>query len=60
MKKAIKRFGNETFSFKTISKKGVLDLIKEIPENKGTVSNDIPVSVLKGSVSAYYEKLTDI
>ena len=60
MKKAIKRFGNETFSFKTISKKDVLDLIKEISENKGTVSNDIPVSVLKESVSAYYEKLTDI
>ena len=28
--------------------------------NKATVSNDIPVSVLKESVSAYYEKLTDI
>ena len=35
-------------------------MIKELPGNKATVSNDIPVSVLKESVSAYYEKLTDI
>ena len=37
-----------------------LDFIKELPGNKTTVSNDIPVSVLKESISAYYEKLTDI
>ena len=53
-------FGNETFSFETISKKDLLDLIKQLPGNKATVSNDISVSVLKESVSAYYEKLTDI
>ena len=53
-------FGNKTFSFETIYKKDVLDLIKQLPGNKATVSNDIPVSVLKESVSAYYEKLTDI
>ena len=35
-------------------------MIKALPGNKATVSNDIPVSVLKESVSAYYEKLTDI
>ena len=35
-------------------------MIKEPPGNKATVSNDIPVSVLKEFVSAYYEKLTDI
>ena len=34
--------------------------MKELPGNKATVSNDIPVSVLKESISAYYEKLTDI
>ena len=32
----------------------------KLPGNKAIVSNDIPVSVLKESVSAYYEKLTDI
>ena len=35
-------------------------MIKELPGNKATVSNDIPVSVLNESISAYYEKLTDI
>ena len=34
-------------------------MIKELPGNKATVSNDIPISVVKKSVSAYYEKLTD-
>ena len=37
-----------------------MNWIKELPGNNATVSNDIPVSVLKESVSAYYEKLTDI
>ena len=59
-KKIKENFGNETFSFETISKKDVLDWIKQLPGNKATVSNDIPVSALKKSVSAYYEKLTDI
>ena len=53
-------FGNETFSFETISREDFLDLIKQLPGNKATVSNDIPVSLLKKSVSAYYEKLTGI
>ena len=35
-------------------------MTKQLPGNKATVSNNIPVSVLKESVSAYYEKLTDI
>ena len=34
--------------------------MKELPGNKATVSNDMPVSVLKESIFAYYEKLTDI
>ena len=34
-------------------------MIKELPGNKSTVSNDIPVWVLKEFVSACYEKLTD-
>ena len=59
-KKIKENFGNETFSFETISKKDALDLFKELPGNKATISNDILVSVLKESVSAYYEKLTEI
>ena len=57
-KKIKENFGNETFSFQTISKKDVLDLIKQLLGNKAIVSNDIPVSVIKESVSSYYEKLT--
>ena len=59
-KKIKEKFGNENFSFETFSKKYVLNLIKQLPENKATVSNDVPVSVLKESVFPYYEKLTDI
>ena len=59
-KKITENFGDENFSFETIFKKDVLKLIEQIPGNKATVPNDIPVSVLKESVSAYYEKLTDI
>ena len=59
-KKRKENFGKENFSFETVSKKDVLDLIKKLPGNKATVSNDIAVSVLKESVSACYEKLTNI
>ena len=59
-KKIKENFGNENCSFETICKKDVLDLIKQLPRNKATVSTDIPVSALKKSVSAYYEKLIEI
>ena len=45
-KKVKGNFVNENFSFETVSKKDVLDLIKELPKNKATVSNDITVSVV--------------
>ena len=35
-------------------------MIKQLPGNKVAVSNEIPVLVRTESVSAYYEKLTDI
>ena len=59
-KKINENFGNQNFSFETISKKDVLNLIKELPGNKATVSNDIPVSLLKESISTHYGKLTDV
>ena len=58
-KKIKENFGNQNLSFEFIPKKDVLNLIKQLPENKATVSNDIPVSVLKESASAYFEKLID-
>ena len=38
-KKIKENFGNETFSFETISKKDVLNLIKQLPGNEATVSS---------------------
>ena len=42
-KKIKENFVNKTFSFETFFKKDVLDLIKQLPGNTATVSNDIPV-----------------
>ena len=58
--KGLTEKNEKNFSFETVFKKDVLDLIWEVPGNKATVSYDILVSVLKESVSAYYEKLPDI
>ena len=35
-------------------------MTKELPGNKANVSNDIPVSLLKKSISTFYEKITDL
>ena len=55
-KKIKENIGNENFSFEIVSKKDVLNLIKELFGNKATVSNEIPVLVLKEFVSVNYEK----
>ena len=56
MKKTVKeKFGKNIFSFEPVSKKDVLNLIEKLPGNKATCSNDIPVSVLKESISLYFE-----
>ena len=57
--KTIKSLANDNFSFETVSKRDVLDLIKKLFGNTATVSNDILVSVLKEYVPTYYKKLTD-
>ena len=49
-KKIRENFGNKNFSFGTVSKKDVSNLIKELPGIKATVSSDIPVTGLKESV----------
>ena len=49
-------FGSEHFSLENFSQKNVLNLSKELSGNKATVSIDFPVSLLKKSISAYYEK----
>ena len=47
------------FMLKTFPWKTFLKLIKELSRNNAAASIDNPVSVLKESVSGYYEKLTD-
>ena len=46
-KKLKENIGNENFYFEIVSEKDVLNLIKQLPENKATVLTEIPVSLLK-------------
>ena len=50
----------ETGVFKPVSKKHVIDAIKKLPSNKASVSNDIPISLMKQFANCYCEKLTNI
>ena len=50
----------ETGVFKPVSKKDIIDAIKKLPSNKASISNDIPVSVMKQFENCYCEKLTNI
>ena len=50
----------ETGVFKPVSKNDIIDAIKKLPSNKASISNDIPVSVMKQFVNCYCEKLTNI
>ena len=40
-------FRNGSFSFKPVSKNNIISAIKKLPPNKASISNDIPVSVMK-------------
>ena len=50
----------ETGVFKPVSKKDIIDAIKKLPSNKASISNYIPVSVMKQFVNCYCEKLKNI
>ena len=50
----------ETGVFKPVSKKDIIDAIKKLPSNKASISNDIPVSVMKRFAKCYCEKRTNI
>ena len=47
----------ETGVFKPVSKKDIIDAIKKLPSNKASISNDIPVSVIKQFANCYCENL---
>ena len=46
--------------FKPVPKKDITHKIKKLPSNKASISNDIPVSVMKQFANCYCEKLTNI
>ena len=48
------------FSFSNFTEEEVVNIINNLPNNKATVSNDIPVKILKGSVQKYATKLTKV
>ena len=59
MKKKAK-FGKEKFSFEVFSEDAVANSVKNLCTSKPSVSNDIPFSVMKETVDAYWAKLTQI
>ena len=50
----------KTGVFNPVSKKDIIDAIKILPANKASISNHIPVSVMKQFAKCYCEKLTNI
>ena len=39
-------YGGEIFSFKPISKDDIIEAVKKLPSNKGSISNDIQSSII--------------
>ena len=52
------KFENENFFFEAFTEDTVANPIKNLPTGKASVSNDIPVSIMKKTTDAYYLKLT--
>ena len=53
-------YGGEKFSFKSISKDNIIEAVKKLLLNKASISNDVPVSIIKNFATCYCEKLTSI
>ena len=53
-------YGGESFSFKSISKDDIIEAVKKLPSNKASISNDIPISIIKNFATCYCEKLASI
>ena len=54
------KFEKENFSFKVFTEDVVANAIKNLPIGNASASNDIPVSIMKETIDAYYRKLTQI
>ena len=48
------------FFFKSISKDDIIEAAKELPSNKASISNDIPISIKKNFATCYCENLASI
>ena len=55
-----KNYGRESFSFKSISKDDIIEAVIKLPSNKTSISNDIPISIIKYFATSYCEKLMKI
>ena len=53
-------YGGESFSFKSISKDHIIEAVKNLSSNKASISNDIPISIIKNFATCYCEKLASI
>ena len=53
-------YGGESFSFKSISKGDINEAVKKLPPNKASISNDIPISIIKNFATYYCEKFSSI
>ena len=53
-------YGGESFSFKSISKDDIIEAVKKLPSNKASISNNIPISIIKNFSTCYCEKLASI
>ena len=53
-------FGKGSFSFKSVSENGIISAIKKLSSNKTSISNDLPVSVMKQFAKCHCEKLKNI
>ena len=53
-------YGGESFSFKSISKDDIIEAVKKLSSNKASISNDIPISIIKNFATCYCKKLASI
>ena len=51
-----KKFWKENFSFEVFTEGTVAHAIKNLPTSKASVSNDIPVSIMKEIIDTYCHK----
>ena len=54
------KFKNDYFPFEPFTEKEVTNVILELPTNKASLSDDIPISISKQSVHVQCTKLTSV